>query len=225
MYDSPSIRAWSGIPLPISALEPGVLRRLGQTPLLLVTLLGLFVALAPGAQAWAEDSSEDSDESERRDWGCQKDTDCKGDRICNKGECVSPEPPTQPSPVAPNPAPDSTREQLPDPSLQSTAKQGSRSAAARAHYAERVHSGAITGIVGSVMTLSFGLVAAATDNYWVALGAGSGALLSTAITVPVAGGPAGQGTTSDRGESSYAPQGSPLRAGSLMASQSLMERF
>lgn len=22
--------------------------------------------------------------------GCMKDTDCKGDRICNKGECVSP---------------------------------------------------------------------------------------------------------------------------------------
>lgn len=29
---------------------------------------------------------------------CQKDTDCKGDRICEKGQCVSPPPPATKGP-------------------------------------------------------------------------------------------------------------------------------
>lgn len=36
---------------------------------------------------------------------CAKDTDCKGDRVCNRGECVEPKPkqpePKQPEPIAP----------------------------------------------------------------------------------------------------------------------------
>ncbi|MFT7622070.1 MAG: hypothetical protein ACI9WU_001237 [Myxococcota bacterium] len=41
--------------------------------------------------------------------GCTKDTDCKGDRICDAGKCVSPKtttpPPTTPPPVVPTPPP------------------------------------------------------------------------------------------------------------------------
>jgi hypothetical protein len=103
------------------------------------------------------------------------------DRVCTKGECVSPAHDSEPA-----------EEQLLEPSVQPRTNQRSGRSAARAQYARRVHSGAITGIVGSVMSLSFGLVAAATENYWVALGSGSGALLATAITVPIAGGPAGR---------------------------------
>lgn len=36
---------------------------------------------------------------------CMKDTDCKGDRICDQGRCVSPTPPAPPPPAAPPPAP------------------------------------------------------------------------------------------------------------------------
>jgi outer membrane protein assembly factor BamB len=65
-----------------------------------LALIALAVSAAPGCQ-WTESTEAPAARGES---GCTKDTDCKGDRICEAGICVAPRPPEPPVATAPAPA-------------------------------------------------------------------------------------------------------------------------
>lgn len=127
-------------------------------------LHGLFLALAIlcAPSAWAQ---------------CTKDTDCKGDRICNAGVCEAPAPSTPAAqPVLPQPT-----IAVPAPPTPDIVQQ----------LMFRNKQGGLTATIGGTSTLVFGLAAAATNGEAaLATPLGAAALLSTAITAPIAAGSA-----------------------------------
>ena len=64
---------------PISGLGAGIARRAGNSGVLLA--LSALLLACPGTQSPAA--------------GCSKDTDCKGDRVCDSGKCVWPDKPAE----------------------------------------------------------------------------------------------------------------------------------
>ena len=107
--------------------------------------------------------------------GCEKDTDCKGDRICNEEKCVEPGPNST--------ATNATADRSP----------GKISESDRIDYSRRLKSGLNTQISAAALTFSFGLasaIGAIADSYAVSLGSGAAALLSASIMIPIGTGPA-----------------------------------
>ena len=108
---------------------------------------------------------------------CTKDTDCKGDRICNAGVCEAPSPSTP----AAQPLPPQSTVVVPTAPTPDIVKQ----------LMFRNKQGGLIATIGGVSTLTFGLAAAATNGEAaLATPLGAVALLSTAISAPIAAGSA-----------------------------------
>ena len=141
---------------------------------------------------------------------CTKDTDCKGDRICHEGTCMSPEEAKTPvaAPTTSEPPPVLTVSN--PPTLTTAPPQGGK-----AHLLASTRSGTTVAYVGGASTVLFGSLSAATtgESPGLSLGAGSLALLSTAIATPIAASSANRARQYMRAHGSFVPSSGYAIAG------------